>query len=51
MKMEGFTLSSIWTVATLMVSCVLFLLPLKRRERPWIRVLLFSAVCALIGVL
>ena len=51
MKMEGFTLSSVWTVVTLMVSCVLFLLPLKQRERPWLRVLLFSAVCALVGVL
>lgn len=41
MKLEGFSLGRLWTSATLMVCCLLFFLPLKHRERPQIRVMLF----------
>lgn len=51
MKLEGFTLSRLWTAVTLIISCVFFLLPVKQRSHPWLRVILFGAAGCVVGVL
>ena len=48
MKLEGFTMGRAWTSVTLMVCCMLFCLPLERRERPRLRAAVF--VTAVIAV-